>query len=94
MGLFIKNAAQKKFDAQNKKNIEYEELKHEQRKQERRKEMTDIVDSALKPVVDQIEKVESKVDKIQEERVLEKNATVVTMRIKMMELHDIYKKRG
>lgn len=94
VGLLIKNAAQKKFDAQTKKNQEYEELKHKQRTRERREEMSEIVDEALKPVVARIDGLEKKVDIIQKDRELEKNATVVTMRVKMMELHDIYVKRG
>ncbi len=94
VGLLIKNAAQKRFDAQAKKNQEYEELKHSRRKQERKEEMAEIVDEALKPVVERIDNLEKKVDIIQKDRELEKNATVVTMRVKMMELHDIYMKRG
>lgn len=94
VGLLIKNAAQKKFDAQAKKNQEYEELKHDRHRQERKAEMSEIVDEALKPVVDRIDSLEKKVDIIQKDRELEKNATVVTMRVKMMELHDIYMKRG
>lgn len=94
VGLLIKNAAQKKFDAQAKKNQEYEELKHKQRKQERKDEMAEIVDEALKPVIERIDKLEGKVDDIQKDRQLEKDGTVVTMRIKLMELHDLYMKRG
>lgn len=94
VGLLIKNAAQKKFDAQNKKNQEYEELKHRQRKQERKEEMLEIVDSAVKPIAERIDILGEKVENIQIEREKEKRATVVTMRVKMMELHDIYMKRG
>lgn len=94
VGLLIKNAAQKKFDAQAKKNQEYEELKHKQRKQERKDEMAEIVDEAIKPVIERIDKLEVKVDDIQKDRQKERDATVVTMRVKMRELRDIYVKRG
>lgn len=94
VGLLIKNAAQKKFDAQAKKTQEYEELKHKQRKEERKKEISEVVDEALIPVIDRIDDIDKKVDNIQKDRQKEKDATVVTMRIKMMELRDVYVKRG
>ncbi len=94
VGLLIKNAAQKKFDAQAKKTAELDELRHEKRKLERKKEISEVVEASIEPVVKRIDNLEKKVDDIQKDRKLEKNATVVTMRVKMMELHDIYMKRG
>lgn len=94
VGLLIKNAAQKKFDLQTKKNQEYEELKHNRRREERKKEISEVVDVALAPVMERIDEVDKKVDLIQKDRKRERDATIVTMRVKMMELHDIYVKRG
>lgn len=56
--------------------------------------MTEIVKNSIKPLEDRIGIMNEKVDSIQKDRKLERDATVVTMRIKMMELRDIYVSRG
>lgn len=94
VGLLIKNAAQRKFDAQAKKTAELEELRHEKRKAERKEEISEIVEASVKPVITRIDELDKKVDEIQEDREIERAASITTVRVKMMELHDLYVKRG
>lgn len=94
VSLFVKHSIQKHLDAKDEQMKELEEFQHKQRKQERKDEMTEIVSESLKPIINRIDKVSDAVDKIQGDRKLERDATVVTMRVKMMELHDAYMERG
>lgn len=94
VSLFVKHSIQKHLDAKDEQMKELEEFQHKQRKQERKDEMTEIVSESLKPIINRIDKVSDAVDKIQGDRKLERDATVVTMRVKMMELHDVYMERG
>lgn len=90
----MKHSIQKHLDMKDANMKDLEEFKHKERKQERCKEMTEIVTESLKPIVSRIDSLSDKVSLIQDDRKLEKEATVVTMRVKMMELHDTYIKRG
>lgn len=71
-----------------------EQFKHDQRKKERQEEMIEIVKKSIEPIITRIDEVDEKVTVIQGDRKLERDATVVTMRVKMMELREVYCKRG
>lgn len=94
ISLTVKWSIQKHLDRKDEEMEQLEQYKHDQRKKERQEEMSEIVKTSLTPVINRIDEIDTKVSEIQGERKLEKEATVVTMRVKMMELRDTYCKRG
>lgn len=94
ISLTVKWSIQKHLDKKDEQMEQLEQYKHDQRKKERQEEMTAIVSESIKPLITRIDEIDNKVSVIQGDRKLERDATVVTMRVKMMELRDIYCKRG
>lgn len=94
ISLTVKRSIQKHLDRKDEEMEQLEQYRHAQRKKERKDEMTQIVKESLKPVISRIDDLDTKVSEIQDERKIEREATVVTMRIKMMELRDNYCERG
>lgn len=94
ISLTVKWSIQKHLDKKDEQMEQLEQYKHGQRKKERQEEMSEIVTASLKPIINRIDDIDQKVTIIQYDRQLERDATIVTMRIKMMELRDMYCKRG
>ena len=94
ISLTVKWSIQKHLDKKDEEMEQLEQFKHDQRKKERQQEMTEIVKKSMEPIIKRIDEVDEKVTVIQGDRKLEREATVVTMRVKMMELRDAYCKRG
>lgn len=94
ISLTVKWSIQKHLDKKDEQMEQLEQYKHDQRKKERQQEMTEIVKASIEPVIKRIDEVDDKVTIIQSDRKLEREATTVTMRVKMMELRDVYVKRG
>lgn len=94
ISLTVKWSIQKHLDKKDEQMEQLEQYKHDQRKKERQEEMSEIVKKSLTPVINRIDEIDDKVTVIQEDRKLEREATIVTMRIKMGELRDVYCKRG
>lgn len=85
---------QEKLDKETKKQLEYEELKHQKRAAERKEEIKDTVDTALTPIKNKIDEIDSKIDTVTDDLNKDREATVVQMRVNMMNLHSLYKKQG
>ena len=81
------------MDEHDKLAAENEELKHKQRKAERKAEIKEIVDEALKPINERLNLVEEKLTSVDESISLDKKATVTQIRVTMMGLHDKYVKQ-
>lgn len=94
VGVFIKNSAQKRFEKEAEKNKKYEAAIEKDKSQKRQEEIKKIVEESIQPIMNRIDDMDKTVKNIQKDKVKEMNATVVTMRVKMMELHDNYVKRG
>lgn len=94
IGFFIKNSIQKKIDERSRLTTENEELRHKQRRAERKAEMKEIVDEALKPIDERLDVVEEKINSVDKTLYLDKKATITQIRVTMMGLHDKYTKQG
>ena len=94
IGFCIKYSIQNKIDERSKLTAENEELRHKQRKAERKAEMKEIVNDALKPIEERLDVVEEKITSVDKTLYLDKKATITQMRITMMDLHAKYKKQG
>lgn len=94
IGFCIKYSIQKKIDERSRLTAENEELKHKQRKAERKAEMKEIVDEALKPIDERLDDVEEKLNSVDNTLYLDKKATITQIRVTMMGLHDRYMKEG
>lgn len=94
VSLVLKYSITHHLNKRDKKLEELEALKHEARERERKKEMIGVFDDSIKPVVEKVDRLDNKVDQIYKDQKLDKQATIVTMRVKMMELHDRYMERG
>ena len=94
ISLTVKWSIQKHLDKKDEEMEQLEQFKHDQRKKERQEEMIEIVKKSIEPIITRIDEVDEKVTVIQGDRKLERDATVVTMRVKMMELREVYCKRG
>lgn len=90
----MKWTIQKHLDKKDQEQLRLEQYEHDIHKKERQKEMAEIVGESLQPLVKRMDAIDSKITRIQEDREIEHEATTTTMRVKMMELRDIYVKRG
>ena len=70
------------------------ELARKQEEYEKTKEIKDIITTSIQPVISHVEKIDSKIDNLQKENQLENKATIVMIRVNLMELHDLYTSRG
>lgn len=90
----VKRHLQKYLDEKDAKNAELEQLRHEKRRVERKSEIREIVLEGVKPIQDHVVELDAKVDDIKESLRKGQEASVVQMRVTMMELHDRYMKQG
>ena len=90
VGLIVKYVVKRGFD----KRKQMEDKAKAQEAYEKHKQIKDIVTESLTPVVENIDTMNKKIDGIINENCKETKATVVTMRIKMNELYDLYTDRG
>lgn len=86
----IKRIIQKKADKQD----HILELAKKQEEYEKKEDIKSIITGSIKPVVQHIEKIDGKLDSLKNENDLENKATVIMIRLKLMELHEIYMNRG
>lgn len=85
---------QEKLNQEAKKQAEYEELRHQKRAAERKEEIKEAISIALVPVTNKINDIDSKLDTVTEDLSKDREATIVQMRVNMMNLHSLYKKQG
>lgn len=85
---------QENLDKEAKKQAEYEELRHQKRAAERKEELKEAITVALVPVKTKIDEVDTKLDTVTEDLNKDREATIVQMRVNMMNLHSLYKKQG
>ena len=85
---------QEKLNQEAKKQAEYEELRHQKRATERKEEIKEAISIALVPVTNKINDIDSKLDTVTEDLSKDREATIVQMRVNMMNLHSLYKKQG
>lgn len=85
---------QEKLNQEAKKQAEYEELRHQKRAAERKEEITEAIGVALSPVKKKIDEIDNKLDTVTEDLSKDREATIVQMRVNMMNLHSLYKKQG
>lgn len=85
---------QEKLNQEAKKQAEYEELRHQKRAAERKEELKEAITVALVPVKTKIDEVDTKLDTVTEDLNKDREATIVQMRVNMMNLHSLYKKQG
>ena len=90
VGFVIERAMKRHFDERDKK----EQDTHEKRRAERKKEIGEVVSDAIKPINERLDEVDRKIDKIQEDLKLDREGTVVQMRVTMMDLYKKYTKQG
>lgn len=70
------------------------ELARKQEEYEKKREIKDIITNSIQPVINHVEKIDSKIDGLKDENNLENKATVIMIRLKLMEWHDVYMARG
>lgn len=94
VGFIIERALKRHFDQRERILSENEQYRHEQRREERKREIGEIVGNAIAPINERLDEVDRKIDKIQEDLKLDREGTVVQMRVTMMDLHKKYMKQG
>lgn len=94
VGFIIERALKRHFDQRERILSENEQYKHDMRREERKREIGEIVSNAITPINERLDEVDKKIDKIQEDLKLDREGTVVQMRVTMMDLHKKYTKQG
>lgn len=90
VGFIVERGLKRHFDQQEKN----EKALHDQRRAERKREIGEVVNEAIKPINERLDEVDRKIDKIQEDLNLDREGTVVQMRVMMMDLHKKYMRQG
>lgn len=83
-----------RLEQETRKQAEYEELRHRKRAEERKVEISDAVNAALTPVVAKLDELDAKINDVKHDLIQDRDATVVQMRVNMMNLHSLYMKQG
>lgn len=78
--MVIKHYLQKYIDGRDAKNIELEQLRHEKRRDERKREIKEVVEESTKPISESIGRICIKVDDVNKQLAKVEDGTLSTLR--------------